>query len=144
MKESPILTHIEQVAEGKLSPEALAWLQSGFRAFLDHGEPLDQALRLNCVHSRGARYAVNYRKGLRHLRQAAALLPPGGTPWSTALLLAREVETFSRYRWPRLRSRGDPPDCLSPLDRELFGAFRALAGKVPSSSTRLFEILTEA
>ena len=44
MKESAILTHIEQIADGRPSAETLAWLQAGFRDYLA-GKPLGEASR---------------------------------------------------------------------------------------------------
>jgi len=143
MKQSPILDYIETVASGIFTPEAWAWLQRGFRAHLDDGEPLDRALRLNCVHSKGARYAVNHRRGIRHIHQAAALIPSSGNPWSTAKLLAREIKVFNSHRWPKLCGLAVAPECLSDLEKELFGAFQAMGSNVPRSANRLVEILTK-
>lgn len=138
MKASPALDHLDELLDGgPPSPETLRWLREGFRRYRD-GEPLNAALGLNAVHSRGAAYAIRHRAMVARLRQAAGLLPDGST-WTRAELLAGQVRRFREYRWPRLRHHAEAPDCLAPLDRELFGAFRA--GKVPESASRLYEIL---
>ncbi|SMF95867.1 hypothetical protein SAMN02949497_3243 [Methylomagnum ishizawai] len=142
MRDHEILDYIEQFYEGRPTPEAVAWMQKGMCQLIDEGVPLEQGLSLNRVHPRGAREAVNLRKMRRHLHRAAGLLPET-TAWARAKLLVREIQKFRAYRWPKLREYTEAPDCLTPLDREIFGAFKARPGKVPESPNRLSEILSE-
>lgn len=141
MKSAPALDHLAELLDGGTpSPEALRWLREGFRRYRD-GEPLNAALGLNAVHSRGAAYAIRRRAMVGHLRQAAALLPET-TAWTRAELLAGQIRRFREFRWPKLRHHAEAPDCLAPLDRALFGAFKA--GTVPESPSRLYQILDQA
>lgn len=141
MKSSPALDHLAELLDGEaISPETVRWLRDGFRRYRD-GEPLNAALGLNAVHSRGAPYAIRHRAMVKHLRQAAGLMPYT-TPWTRAELLAGQIRRFREFRWPRLRHHTEAPECLAPLDRALFGAFKA--GKVPESASRLYQILDHA
>jgi hypothetical protein len=139
--EPPILAYVLEFAEGRPSPDALAWLKTGFRGWLDGEADLPAALGLNAVHSRGARYAVARAAMLQHLRQAASLIGEPD-PWRNAKALSDAIQAFRRYRWPKLRNLDTiPAHTLTDIERELLDAFRVMNGKVPESPQQLHELL---
>lgn len=138
MKPSKTLYNLVATLDGDFNADVRRWLQTGLRRFAD-GETLPRALGLDCVHSRGAAYALRRHKMLAHLRRAAELIPAADT-WTKAKALSSEVKAFSR-RWPKLKASPLPPEGLSDLQAQLFHAFQADGGNLPKSDTRLYEIL---
>jgi hypothetical protein len=143
MKNSVILNHAEEVAQGIFTAEVRKWLQQGIDDYLYHGKPLLQALNLSSVHSKGAPYAARYKRFAKHLNQAAKLMPVNCSTYARAKLLKTEFDRFQLYRWPKLRGKVDAPECLSPIEREIFGAFNAMDGKVTESAQNIWKILRE-
>ena len=141
MNENPIIEHIDRIAQGQFSPENQAWLSAAFREYVEAGLPIDHALGLNHVHSRGARHAVNHRRMTRQLR-AAADLTCGETHWTKASLLSAEIKAFARSKWPRWAGTG-VPEARSDMEKTLFLVFRAAHGNPQQSPERIYSIICD-
>jgi hypothetical protein len=121
----------ELVGDGDLSPECVRWLREGAKHFVAESGSFEAALGLNCVHSRGARFAVRRAIMAAHLQKAAETLPAHDN-WTRAKLLNREILAF-------LRRPGRP--CRTDLDRHLRAAYEIAGSKLPASVTGLYGIL---
>lgn len=114
-----------RAALGDFAPEVLAWLREGLQRHVDHGTPVDIALRLD--------RASRVRARDDALRAAADLLTlHGDTKCTVSVRLAAAVAYQER-------KRGNPS---TPLETALAAAFSAGVG-VPSTDRGLHRIIRD-
>src|SRR5215472_1693766 len=116
------------------------WAAGRLRLYLDpFGQmSLDEALGLS------PRWRAAALRRLRNdaLRKAPAAIAPGAALSRQVELLAKATRRYSAGQWRRSdRFRASPPPHSGTVYDYLFVAFRAGDGTVPTSRSRLFELL---
>jgi len=122
-----VLDRLDELLAGEPSAETLDWLAVAAARYLD-GESFEQAAGLNAVHPNGCRFAWRYRRMVRHLVAAAAMIP--GSGWTRAKVLQSTIKLCRRR--PGRAARND-------IEREVMAALST--GPVPSSPQRLHGII---
>lgn len=113
------------------------WLRDGLRTFLVEGVEMNSALEVKPGPGQ-ATLPNQYRAAVRnyHLAAAAEHLA-AKTPWRRSMDLSAAVKRFASGAWTRMKHSSLPPSDLSPLQRELFMAFHAARGDIPTTARHL-------
>jgi len=113
------------------------WLRDGLRTFLVDGVEMNAALEVKPGPGQ-ATLPNQYRATVRnyHIRRAAEHCT-AASPWSRSMELADAVKRFELGAWARTKHCAAPPAFLTPLQRELFMAFRAANGDIPITARQL-------
>lgn len=105
---------------------------------LVHGKynSLDQAFGLFSPHAGISRYRIKLRD--EYLSQAFALMP-GKSHTERARNLAQTIRRFEASTWKRWKHLEAPPDNATPLQQNLFLAFK-IGGRLPSGWRRIYDV----
>src|SRR5690606_37204598 len=135
---SRLMTPFDRLAElatGRPSAETVAWLAVRAERYLDgEADSLDRAFGVVGRADHAVRDA--------HLVRAAELIDaPRPSTRAKVEALRPVLSHFAAAVWPRYRDLDVPPPQWSALRRELFFAFRAAGGGVPTGDRQLREIV---
>jgi hypothetical protein len=107
--------------QGDTSPEVLAELRAAMLRWSEQAG--DKPLGLNRCMGLGGPRAVRIELRLKHLVDAAAVLP-GPSHWARCQQLAEAARAFEIRRWPRWKKLDAPPPDARPVDVHLWHARR--------------------
>lgn len=126
--------HLARLLNGEASPESLAWLQAGFRRWLQPDNALDLG---RCL---GLGTPSKCRDQLRNdlLRQAAGHLE--GVPTTRAEQLARLCADMEARLWPLWKDEQTPPERAGPVLSLLWRAKRTGAS-LNLGVRRIFDLI---
>lgn len=140
-----VLETLAALQTGAVLPDhCRAWLRDGLHAFLVKGVEMNKALEVKPGSGQAA-LPNQYRDAVRnyYIRRAAEHCT-AGTPWGRSMELADAVKRFATGTWMRAKHSAKPPASLAPLQRELFMAFRAANGDVPSTARHLDNLVNDS
>lgn len=138
-----VIETLAALQDGAALPDhCRAWLRSGLHTFLaSGGMKLDEALEVkpgkgqSPLPKRYFSIARNY-----HIRRAAEYCT-ATSPWGRSMELADAVKRFASGAWVRTKHNPIPPAFLTPFQWELFMAFRASSGNLPTTARQLDNIV---
>lgn len=138
-----VIETLAALQDGAALPDhCRAWLRAGLHTFLaSGGMKLDEALEVkpgngqSPLPKRYASIARNY-----HIRRAAKYCT-AGTQWTRSMELDAAVKRFASGVWVRTKHNPTPPAFLTPIQWELFMAFRASSGNLPTTARQLDNIV---
>ena len=127
---------LEQKKE--LPAKNLKWLIAGIDGYLDDGAAFEKTLGLN-----DARFEYLITARDKHLINALRAVQGNLSDWKSCLALSSIISRFKTGRWKKIRYLVEPPDNLSPVNKNLFYALKT-GLDVPESAHQIRNILVKS
>lgn len=123
-----MLADVVDVLREHAPPDLAAWFAQGVDQYIATGRPLDVCLGIQPIDR-----AAATRQVYVHLVAAYQLA-------GSVRNLEKHIRRFEVAIWPKVRREAEPPERLTPMQRELYLAFRCGVG-VPTGKSQLAQLV---